>query len=496
MMGLTRAATLLSLAVLGVAACSRSDDADAAREAALAASTLQAGALGPARKHIMAALAIRDDISDYWLLRAQIALARDNGREAFDAYRTVLALDRANITALRALCELGAQYGQPADLERFADALATLAPTDSLPVTTRGNAALKRGNVTAAGRLADQALAANPADDRALALKSLVLRSERRYAEAAELIVRASRTLGQTPELMTALSETYRAARDRPRYVQAIRALVRAAPQDVDAAFTLADLQYQDGDGDGARATVARIARMRPHDTAVAARLLDLWLKQGADALTMAQVAGDAAAVSLGIKAAYAQYANEMRRPDVAVATVGKVPGFATETLDAQAALAEARALSGDGAGARRIVDAILAVDGAHPRALIARSRLAFARADRRTAIADARAVVSQDAGNATARLLLARYLADSGETLLSDSALREGLKADPSAVRVAAMLVRALVARGNGAAAADVLNDVARAAPLDLRIQRLRADLCPETGSPVCRGPVRFVAL
>lgn len=494
----TRTATLAILGAILLSACSARNEARAAREAALAATTFQAGALGPARRHILTALALRDDVSDFWVLRAQIAAAQGRGQEAYDAYRTVMALDRANVAALRALCQLGAQYGQPAELERFADQLSVLAPGDNLVVTARGNAALRRGNVTAAERFADQALAANATDPLALILKSQILRRARKFDEAADLIRKTSGTLGTSPNMLAALVDIYRQARDRAGYATAIRDLAAAAPTNSDAAVRHADLQYQDGDRAGARATVADLVRRRPDEIEVATRLLDLWLREGAGALTPAELAEDAAGASVEMRAAYAQYANELRRPDLALDIVGAVrsAGFAAPTLNAQAALAEALALRGDRGGARRIVDAILAADPSHPRGLIARSRLAWARGERNPAIADVRQVVADDPTNATVRLLLANYLAGAGEGTLSMSALREGMLADPGSTRVAEALVRRLVAAKRGAAAADVLNDLAASAPLDLRAERLRARLCPATGVATCQGAVRYPTL
>lgn len=492
-------ATLLSLYALGLSACSlldRSDDA--MREASRAAATLQAGALGPAHKHIMAALAITDDNSEFWLLRAQIAAAQNKGQEAYDAYRNVIALDRANAEALRALCQLGGQYGQAADLDRFADQLSLLAPRDNLPITAHGNAALMRGNVAAADRYAEQALAANPGDPNALVLKSQILRRNRKFIEAAELIRRTSTTLGATPAMLDALVQTYRQARDRAGYAQAIGDLARTTPENIDAALQLADLQYQDGDRKSARATVSAIAKRQPQSVDLAARLLELWLKQGSGALTPEEILADSAGASLEMQAAYAQYANELRRPDIAIEIIGKARrmGFSAPTLDSQAALAEALALQGHRATARKIVDAILNVDATHPRGLIARSRLSWAVGDRNTAISDLRQVVAEDGGNATARILLATYLDATGETTLSMSALREGMTADPGSTRLAEALVRMLVARGKKAEAADVLDDVAAAAPLDLHAQRTRTRLCAVTGAASCAGPLRLTTL
>lgn len=482
------AAALLVVSMPSLTSCTSPDDV-AARNAAEAATLFNAGALPAAKSRIRNAIAARDDVSDYWLLLAHIDTALGDGAATYSDYRSLIALDRANVEALRALCQLGGQFGDPDELEKFADQLALIQPNDPLPQTARGNAALARGNLKAATKYADAVLATTPLNVEGLALKSTILRAQGKYSEAAQLLENAAQSLGNTPALLVAMNAAYQAARDRTGYQKTLVRLNAADPDNVDTLLRLTDLRYQDGARDEARALARQIAKLRPGDVATANALLTIWLDEGATALTPDEIMADSADASVEMKAAYAQYANETGHPDLALKIIDFIngTGFSPDKLDAQASYADALRLTGNIGGATKVVDRILDADPQQPRALLLRSRLLFARGDIAGAIADARQVATDDRGNPPARMLLAGYLAARGDELLSLSALREGVAADPGSVRLVTALVKQLLASGRKDEASDVLIAMARAAPLDLRAQGLRTRLCPLTGVARC---------
>ena len=110
-----------------VAGCS-SDDQKAAAAASNAETALNTGQPQLAQQFIRRALAARDDVGDYWILAAHIAVAMNDNVGAFDAYRNVLASDRGNQEALSALCQLALvrKHADPGGgLRRSARAVAT-----------------------------------------------------------------------------------------------------------------------------------------------------------------------------------------------------------------------------------------------------------------------------------------------------------------------------------------------------------------------------------
>ena len=223
---------------------------------------------------------------------------------------------------------------------------------------------------------------------------------------------------------------------------------------------------------------IRRVLAANPANFHVAAAALDLWLEVGAPALDPGRMAADAAPLSLLMKADYAQFANETGHPEIAIAILqGADQGAPTPgNSNAKAALAYALGMTGRGSEAMAQLNAIL--DGAHdpnqPWALLARARLLAAAHNYPDAVRDARLLVANDRNNATAYLALADILRASGSADLGNSALREGLRANPKSVRLAARLAAILSAHGETGQAAQVARDLVRASPVDKRAQHL----------------------
>jgi cytochrome c-type biogenesis protein CcmH/NrfG len=122
------------LMAIVLSSCSHPDRA-AANAATDAETAFQQGRNAVALRSIHAALAIRDDVSDYWLLLGRISTAEKDLPGAFTAYENVIKLDRGNVEALRLLCQLGLTVKAPDKVDKYADQLLLLTPGDPLPRT-------------------------------------------------------------------------------------------------------------------------------------------------------------------------------------------------------------------------------------------------------------------------------------------------------------------------------------------------------------------------
>jgi len=473
---------ILLFMALALASCS-SRDKTAASAAADAQTLFQQGHNTAALRAIHEALAARDDVSDYWLLLGRISTTTNDLPVAFDAYENVIELDRGNVEALRLLCQLGLAVKSPDKVDKYADQLLLLTPGDPLPLVMKGGAALQRGDSNGALGFAEQVLARNPQNSGALILKGRVLAARGDFSNAASLI--EGSLIGGSDESgrLTFLKDLYVQAGDRPNYQATIKRLASEKPGDADRQLDYADMLYQTGQALAANAVLVRQMRRHPNDIGVAAKILDVWLKQGPDTLATEQIRSQAAGASLEMKSAYARFANETGRPDLALAILPPDLGGSTPDIanaDALAAAAFATGLLGHRADAMGRLDAILATDEVHPGALLARARLKAVGRDVGGAITDARRVVADDARNVTARLALVDFLLMQGDVDLARNALREGVRAMPEEPRLAARLADILLKRGERAAAMDVARDLVRAAPVSLRALRLRATLDP----------------
>lgn len=491
-----RLATLLAPVLIGAAVlggCAEPDQT-AAQEASQATLAYDRGDMELARVHIRRALDARDDVPEYWTMLGRIYATQNDPVASMDAYRNAIVLDRANLEALRSICQLSITLGTARQNEQYADQLLTLNPNDPLPLAVKGQARLESADQAGALQFADRILAASPADTNALILKSRVFQQRRNYAEATQPIEASIAAGGDPASRLAFLVDVYGRAGNRKGYESAVSRLAQARSSDPAALLQYADMLYETGRADEARRVIKRVFEARAGDSRTAARILDLWLEQGTDALALDSIAADSSGAPPEIRASYAEYANQLRRPDIALAALGDIGSgaYAAETLNAKAALAHALLLQGKRAEANAIVGRILEADPSQPRALLVRSRLAAAAGNREAAISDARKVIADDRENSTARLLLAEILSARGDTGLAFGALREGLQARPKDTRLATRLATMLIQRGQKSEAANVMRDLALAAPVSLRVEQVRGRICPQTQIPRCADPVK----
>ena len=458
---------LLAVALLSPACSSR--DQQAATAAAIAGDALQQGQLAVARQQINKALAVRDDVADYWMLSAHIALAQQDYSGAFDAYESVVMFDRTNVEALTRLCQIGLSADQPERSERYADQLAVLNPTEKSAITVKAAIALKRGDKKTAARLLDQVLALDPGDALALGVKSKLLVANDDYAGAAKAGEAAMAAPGDPAGRLTVLKGIYLKMKDGAGYGRTVARMARSYPDQAPAQMDYAANLYDTGDAASAFAVTRRVLALRPDDVTLAHGVLDLWVAQGAAAMPLAAIVAGAADGSLQTKATYAQYANAIGHPELALKVLGDAaerdPANATNA-DAKAARAHARVLLGATDPARAEIAAVLAADGDQPAALVARGLLRSKAGDQRGAIEDLRHALAGNPDNALARLTLADLQVAQGETVLATATLQDGL-GDPGAdPRIAARLVQLLRGQGRNAEAGAVLETYARDNP------------------------------
>ena len=469
------AAALVAACLL--TACS-SQEKRAAEAAGAAQQALAAGQPKIARALIQRALSERDDVSDYWLLLAQINLANQDLKGAFDAYENVVSFDRANVEALTRLCQIAITSGMPERAEKYADQLSLLSADTALSDTVKAGVAFRTGKRSDADRLLAAVLQAHPDDLGALMLQGRMFEADGNYTAAAGTMERSIATGGDPAGRLLVLLDYYKGARDRDGYSRTVTRLAQARPGDVETQLAYADLLYERGEREGALGVVRAVMTKRPNDVATAAAIVNLWLRQGADAVPTPVLAADARGASLEMRSAYAQYAAETGRPEIAAAILDGVDAAPPDpaNADAKATLAYVRGLRGASAEARAALDAILAEDPQQPRARLARGRLRALAGDLAGGIEDLRQVIADDAGNVAARLDLADFLVRRNDAVLAESLLREGLAAKDGDPRVAGRLARLLIANGRRADAAAMLADFARENPTSLRAQRLHA--------------------
>lgn len=486
---------VLAAALPGCTQLAKLIPVDAAAEATEARNAYQIGDYRTASTHIRNALSRRDDVSEYWIIAGRIAFAQDQPGSAYQAYQNALLLDRANVEALQALCLVGPSVGPADAVDQYADQLLLLQPKNPVPLAAKGSSALRRNDYAAALSYAAKILAIDPQNARGLVLKAQTLMKQRHSEEVAPLLENALKTAPtDVPILLSMLKRIYGEQLDREKYESTVTRLADAEKDSAAAQLDYADLLYQKGQNAAAQQRLVALMQRQPRNPETQQAILELWLTQGSTATPLDRLVSDGQGVSPLMRSAYGAYANAMGRPDLTrtllapdVAKNGKSPA----DLDAKAVYAEALAMSHSAAQAAQLIEQVLKVDSSQPKALMARARLALATGNTDTALADARAVTGSYPRYVSAQLLLADILHRRGEKELVNSALRQALEVSPADPRLTLRLANALLAAGNHASAADLLQDSAKRAPMNQRIARLREGLCGKTGVSDCNAPL-----
>ena len=479
-------AGIMAAASLALAGC-QSADTKAANAAMEAEALAQQGQLRPALEKAIEATTLNDSQSTYWMLLARIQQAAGMAGASYDSFQKVLESDPNNLEALNTLCLIALNTGRADDLDRFADRLLAINMYDRNALTFKGGAAVLRGDKRTANSYLDSLLVGNPNDPGPLILKArLLAQSPDTAAEGAAMIEKSLEGGGDPKDRLAFLRDLYRRQGNRPALRHTLQRMVDASPNDVGSALAYATLLYDEGSLAPAREMVAKAMAAAPNSVDAATAILEMWRDRGADAMPVDQLADRAAGASPRMRGMLAQWANERRRPDVALSIVAPVATaqVGPENVDAAAARAEAMLLSGRTREGTALLDAVLAFDAGHPAALAARSRLAFAQGRRQPAIADARQLVGDNPRNASARLLLSDTLFAGGDPELGLLALREAVRTVPDNVRLASRLAERLGPAGDGQ---DVMRDLTTKASVSLSAWSARRNYCARQGDAVC---------
>ncbi len=449
------------VAVAFVSPSCTSRDQQAATAAAIANDALQQNQLTVARQQINKALKIRDDVADYWMLSAHIAIAEQNYGGAFEAYESVVLFDGTNREALTRLCQIALGAEQPERAERHADRLAVLDPADASALTVKAAIALRRSDKQTATRLLDQVLAAAPGDPLALGVKSRLLVANDDLAGALRAGEEAMKAPGDAFNRLTFLKGIYLKTKDGAGYSRTVARLARSYPDMVSAQMDYAINLYETGDAASGLEVTKRILALRPDDISLAHAVFDLWAAQGPKAMPLTAIVADAANGSLQTKATYAQYATATGHPELAMEVLGQAAERDAATAanaDAKAARAHARVLLGAVDQAKAEIAAVLAADEDHPGALVARGLLRARSSDLRGAVEDLRHALAGYRDNAAARLILADFQIKQGQPLLAAATLQGGLGDAGADLRIAIRLATLLRGLGRADAAEAVL--------------------------------------
>lgn len=346
----------------------------AAENAALAQQALDANDLPAARLAVATAIAERDDILAYHMLRGRIELALGSSSGAFDAYNDALALDPTNGEALLAVAELGLTTGNLRESLDATERVLTLAPNQLDALLIRGIHSIVKRDYQEAIEYGDRILTLSPGHEGGTILKARALFMSRQPEEALATLGQITGDAASSePAALTRL-EIYRAIRRATEMAKEFERLRSLRPNDLELRIDEANMRYKMGDRQQAHELVTSVLANSDATAQQAANALALWQEYGAGDLSKPALARIVEDGSAPARQSFARFLIRQSRSEEAAAVIESLPPALRRGV-----YARYLHLAGNSAQARRRAAAIIERDATDCDALIAASESALA---------------------------------------------------------------------------------------------------------------------
>jgi predicted Zn-dependent protease len=376
-------------------------------------SALAAGDLTRAQAALVVLVHADEDVPDYWIELGKIDLQLGDYGKAYDAFSRAHELDRSNVDVLATLTQLALMAGQVQLADDQSRSLALISPDHPVVALVRGYVALKAGDFDKADSEADQLLASYPAESDAKILKARILIERRRLDDAISLLEAQHSSVPQDRATIRALTNLYRSRFDWRNVARVQGDLHKLDPNDANVSrmFVEASLRA----GDVATAQSVSQALLQPSSSA---QLIDRTLQTWAQSAPHGVLLADAAKLAEGMtgekRVAFADYFNDVGRPAVAAALLGRAQLPAKQTNSRwNSVFAQALALQGRTAEAMQLFGLVLQEEPDQVDALRGRCALEARSGMTKQAIVDAQRLISVSPNTGEDRLMLAQaYLA------------------------------------------------------------------------------------
>ena len=411
------------------------------------------GKVAEAKRELLRAVAIRDDVPDIWFALGQMRLASGEMPEAFTAFGRADELRPGDVNTLRPLAYTGYMIGATRLSQDAVDRLLALVPTDGQGLAVKGLLALDKGETETTLAAAESILATSPNDETGILLKARAIAVGGKVDDAIKMLQGASQGTQPKPSINFALLQFYRAKGDVAGMQSVFPGLVAAQKDNSELALDYVNMLYRTGKIDDARKLWS--------DTVVAKRDDAKFIAWAFEVYDNAEPAGapaylDERLTKMGgspLRSAAGQYLITRREYARALALITQGNG-ATETDRG----AQAVALDGLGrqAEAQALVESILkgGTGRQDPNAMMLRAKWAAGTKNFDRANADAQNAIIADPSNLEARLILAQSYLANQQPLRTRQVLAEAVRDLPRSRRALIAYVQFLQSLGDNASA------------------------------------------
>lgn len=421
-------------------------------------SAMNSGNLIAAREALIAAVAARDDVAEYWEDLGQLQLQLGSLSDANYAFTRAHELDSGNPQVLAALSQLSLAGGDLDLAQRYERQLESLAPQNVSVKLVKGYILLMQHQLEDADEQADDLLKTAPLDPAAKLLKARIMVARGDRDGAIALLEQQAAARPNDASSAKALLILLRREDDWPKLAQAGAHLSALQPENMDAwkiaitaAFKAKDIPFAQ------KLSESRLGANDP--PAQVDSVLQLWAKYWRDPAAIQRAADLARSAAPAQRLAYATYFNSVGQAQQAAALAGGRPQLPISLANSSvnAIYAEALAVGGRTAEAKQLLDAILAREPDHTYALRARIRLELKTGNGVSAVRDALRLVTIEPNSADDRLLLAQTYRLAGDQRSADHTLWDAFHDIPGDEDIYEALRERLMSTGGAGAAQQV---------------------------------------
>lgn len=472
------AVMLLLLIFTGMSGCSNSES-NAAQYAAQAEILLDQRRFAEARQTITKAIAARDDVAEYHLLRGRIEYSAGAFENAYSAYSEALALAPSNQEALQAVSQIGLRVGRFDESSDATDKLLVLSPNFTDALLIRGLHALIKRDFETATKTADQILSIDRLNEGGVVLKARALFLSGNPQEAAQILDIFDSSRPNTQAVSLTRLEIYRALRNAEMMAQQYAALGKLRPDDLALKLDYANFLYKTGRGTEATRSVSSVLANKDASLQDVNSAIRLWQEYAVTGLDAGLANAITATGTPAARITAARYFADIGKISVASAMLTGLTGS-----DANAELANIALAKGDTARAQSLVSGILDADTTHCSALGTQSNLLYKHRRYADALRLAQSASSECPQQPRLWQLTAKIYAAIGDDANARRVFGQGIDANKQSEALSRAYAEYLLAKNSPREAVAVARKLTRSAPALNSGWRLYTQICAKSGS------------
>lgn len=461
-----------------VGGCSDSES-DAAQYAAQAEILFGENRLAEAKQSINRAIAARDDVADYHLLKGRIEYTAGSFENAFSAYSEALALNPSSQEALQAISQIGLRVGRFNESVDATNKLLVLNPNQPDALLIRGLHALIKRDYAAATKTADQILSIERLNEGGVVLKARASFLSGNAEEAARILNSFDSSQPNTQAVSLTRLEIYRAMRNPQMMAAQFDALNKLRPDDLVLRLDHANFLYKTNGTFSATQLVASVLADKAASPRDIANAIALWEEYAVKTIDPELSRRIVASGTPDARIRAARYFAEIGNVDVASVLLGDMTG-----VDGDAERAKIALLKGDKTRAQQLITNILDTDKTHCSALKTQATLWYTSRQFEDALRSALRASSECPSQPRLWVLNAEIYSALDDEANARRVFGQGIEANKQSATLTRAFSEYLLANNAKREAVAIARKLTRSAPALISGWRLYAEICAKAQS------------